>query len=207
MAGKFFLEKKSIDRALILLRDVVAALENAGVRYSLDGGTALGVIREGRLLPWDTDIDLAVDSSDLPRLKYAAIILFFKGYRIRFRRAEVQAGPLALGDVRVVKIWKRRFFFLRGEMIDIFLRYSENENCYWLLGGKDRMSLCKMPARFHNELSSIQFNGRNYIIPRDWDEFLTYRYGDWRIPVKAWDAFVNDGSITCATPETNLPAI
>ena len=195
MSGRFFLDHASLPHALALINDVALTLSCHGVTYSLDGGTALGIIREGRLLPWDTDIDLAVDAKDWRKLKNAGISLFLKGYRVRFRRAKSDAGPISRGDIRVMKIWRRRFFFFKGEMVDVFLRYIEDENCYWLLEGKDRKALCKMPVRFHNQLTSVYFNGINHNIPLNWDEFLTHRYGDWRTPVINWDAFVDDGSI------------
>ena len=39
-----------------------------GVRYWLDGGSALGALRHGGLVPWDDDLDLSILEEDEPLL-------------------------------------------------------------------------------------------------------------------------------------------
>jgi hypothetical protein len=51
-------------RARSVLRRTMAAATASGVRLYLDCGTLLGHVREGRILPWDDDIDLAVLGPD-----------------------------------------------------------------------------------------------------------------------------------------------
>ena len=46
---------------------VAEALNRAGVRWWVDHGTLLGIVRDTRLLPWDRDIDLSLMSHDLDR--------------------------------------------------------------------------------------------------------------------------------------------
>ena len=55
------------------LRLVAAALDGAGVRWWVDHGTLLGLVREGRPLPWDDDLDVSLEHDDLPRA-VAAIV-------------------------------------------------------------------------------------------------------------------------------------
>ncbi len=47
-----------VERELGLLREVALAFDGLGVASWLDQGTLLGVVRGGRLLAWDHDIDL-----------------------------------------------------------------------------------------------------------------------------------------------------
>lgn len=199
MAGTEKLEGKVLSRSLEMLNDVTNTLEYFGVRCSLDGGTALGVIREGRLLPWDTDMDIAIDATELKKLKLALWVLFFKGYRVRTRRLFKATEPLAKNAVRVVKVWRRKWLFLKGpEMLDIFVRYKKDDMCYWVLGGNKKSQVTivnSMPAIFHDELKKVAFNNKDFFVAADEDGFLTYRYGDWRTPVKEWNAFEHDGAI------------
>ena len=199
MAGIEKLEGKVLARSLSMLNEVTDTLDRYKIQYSLDGGTALGVIREGRLLPWDTDMDIAIDSSQLIELKPALWALFFKGYRIRIRRLRTAAYPISEGAVRVIKVWRRKWLFFKGpEMLDIFVRHKDADLCYWILGGdkkSQRVALNSMPVKFHDELKKILFNNKYFYIAKDDDSFLTYRYGEWRTPVKQWDAFKNDGAI------------
>jgi hypothetical protein len=41
------------------------ALDEAGIEWWLDHGTLLGITREGRLLPWDEDVDLSIHHEQL----------------------------------------------------------------------------------------------------------------------------------------------
>ena len=34
------------------------------INYFLEGGTLLGIVRDGDLLPWDHDVDISIDYSD-----------------------------------------------------------------------------------------------------------------------------------------------
>jgi lipopolysaccharide cholinephosphotransferase len=47
-------------------------LQNAEVPYTANGGTLLGALRHGGVIPWDVDGDVAVRHSDLPRIFEAA---------------------------------------------------------------------------------------------------------------------------------------
>ncbi len=51
------------------LRLVIEVLNSSGAKWWIDHGTLLGLIREARLLPWDSDIDLSILSSDLDKIK------------------------------------------------------------------------------------------------------------------------------------------
>jgi phosphorylcholine metabolism protein LicD len=41
----------------------------------------------------------------------------------------------------------------------------------------------------------IEFKGFKYSIPNLTDEYLTYRYGDWKKPVKNWNTFTDDNAL------------
>lgn len=196
MAGKATLQGDVLRQSLEVLNTVAEECDRAGIRLALDGGTALGVVREQRLLPWDTDMDLAIDWSEVPRFKRLVVRLWCRhGYRIRFRYATRDIGPYRKGDLRVFKIWKRKFFLLKGDVLmEVFVRKQQDGKAHWLLGN-DKPLLNAMPEKFHQDLTTIDFNGRQFYVPAATDEFLTYRYGDWRTPVKEWDAFKQDGAI------------
>lgn len=195
MSGTAQLEGQVLADTLQLLNDIDDVFGQLGIRFALDGGTALGVVREGRLLPWDTDIDIAVDSSHVALLRQATRKLFFRGYRIRYRLASADIGPFNKGDVRLIKIWRRKWGFFKGDaLVDVFLRKSSDGQAFWLLGN-DNLTLNAMPEKFHNEVRAVTFNNRQFNVPADTDEFLTFRYGDWKTPVKEWDAAKNDGAI------------
>ncbi|KAM6033166.1 LOW QUALITY PROTEIN: ribitol 5-phosphate transferase FKRP [Chlamydotis macqueenii] len=52
-------------------RHVAGALESAGVRYWLEGGSLLGAARLGDIIPWDYDVDLGI-SEDVGKCRWLA---------------------------------------------------------------------------------------------------------------------------------------
>ncbi|NXC07968.1 FKRP protein, partial [Orthonyx spaldingii] len=55
-------------------RHVVAELEAAGVRYWLEGGSLLGAVRLGDIIPWDYDVDLGLYRDDVPKCRWLAAV-------------------------------------------------------------------------------------------------------------------------------------
>ncbi|NWT49411.1 FKRP protein, partial [Chroicocephalus maculipennis] len=53
-------------------RHVVGALEAAGVRYWLEGGSLLGAARLGDIIPWDYDVDLGIYQEDMGKCRWLA---------------------------------------------------------------------------------------------------------------------------------------
>lgn len=53
-----------------------------GVRYFLDGGTAIGAAREGGFIPWDDDVDFKVLREDYDAFRDAMKRCLPKGYRL-----------------------------------------------------------------------------------------------------------------------------
>ncbi|XP_074023318.1 ribitol 5-phosphate transferase FKRP [Numenius arquata] len=53
-------------------RHVAGALEAAGVRYWLEGGSLLGAARLGDIIPWDYDVDLGIYREDVGKCRWLA---------------------------------------------------------------------------------------------------------------------------------------
>ncbi|NXT79913.1 FKRP protein, partial [Zapornia atra] len=56
-------------------RHVVSILEAAGIRYWLEGGSLLGAVRSGDIIPWDYDVDLGLYREDLGKCHWLAAVL------------------------------------------------------------------------------------------------------------------------------------
>lgn len=194
MAGKTRLTGKNHDDAMLLLEHVCTALDNADVKYCVDAGTLLGIVRENRLLPWDNDLDLAVSRVELSKLDGPMEALRQMGYRVRALTHTREDPPMHLQEVRIVKVSVRRFYFFRGVQLDIFIKTKTDDTYTWA-EGISRYARKSVPARFHDELGTIEFAGRDYPIPADADGYLTCRYGDWRTPNKDWDHIHDDQAL------------
>ncbi|CAN8179137.1 unnamed protein product [Coccothraustes coccothraustes] len=53
-------------------RHVLAQLEAAGIRHWLEGGTLLGAVRLGDVIPWDYDVDVGLYRDDVPKCRWLA---------------------------------------------------------------------------------------------------------------------------------------
>ena len=195
MAGKTRLEGKNLDIALRMLHVVTTELESVSIPYWLEGGTLLGVIRENRLLPWDNDMDISMYKTDQRKLILVMIKLFFKGYRISIKHYKRDAGPFKKGELRMIKVRNFEPYFRKGKvMLDIFLKRKIDNDFFWTVGVKSPV-LKSAPAKFYEELDWIEFNNKKYMISKDLDGYLTYRYGDWKTTVKTWNFKKDDNAI------------
>lgn len=151
--------------AAVALSALKQCFDKADIPFFLISGTLLGCIREGKLLGHDKDIDIGVWNthtvSDLANIiRYSGCFYVLPNYS---------------QDILVVR-------HVNGVAVDIFIHYRE-PNDYWHAGGK---------SSWHNspfELTYYNFLGDHYLIPKDYDLYLTENYGrDWRIPKTDFDS-------------------
>ncbi len=195
MAGNLKLVGKIADVALDMLKKTCQALENNTIDYILEGGTLLGIIREERLLPWDNDLDITVKYEDLDKILKARKDIWKAGYRTRVRHYKEDIGPFKKGQVKIIKVQTRKLFFFKGfTLLDIFVKKRVDGKYYWTVGGKN-IVLKSAPEKFYKELSKVDFKGHDYSIPKDYKEYLTYRYGQWNIVKKDYNYKKDDNAI------------
>ena len=193
MAYKITLSKKNKEIAESLLLDVAKSLDILSVNYWLEGGTLLGIKRESRLLPWDNDLDLSINSSEVSKIDDLIINLKSKNLRVRVRKFKKTTEFFNSGDIRIIKIRNKRFFnLLKGSVcLEIFVKYPEKEKTYWMIGNTTK----NVPSKYYAKLQSIKFKDYLFSIPMLTEEYLTYRYGDWKKPVKEWNTFTDDKAL------------
>jgi hypothetical protein len=71
-------EQVGLTYQIVMVVDYLLRKHN--IHYWVDGGTALGVIRHGGMIPWDNDADIEILESDVPKL--LAIKDEFKKYNL-----------------------------------------------------------------------------------------------------------------------------
>ena len=187
------LKGKNLIRAKRLLADTGKILTNHGIRWWLDHGTLLGIIRNNELIPYDHDVDVCVSGEDAD--KFLAIMNRFKPqYRVRLRYDYMGKLP---GTLRVAKIK-----FLLGRItksrsaeelhLDIFFNYPQKDGYfYWI----DSCTLKRSPEKYYHSLSTVEWNNSRYPVPGNTEGYLAYRFGDWRTPVQEYDSSLDDRAI------------
>ncbi len=192
MSGRHTLEGKNGIVALKMLEDVSDILEKNNIEFCLESGTLLGIVREGRLLPWDNDVDISIKEEYLDKLLSSLSEISSLGYRVRSKIFENDSEPFKKGVTRIVKIRNNRFFFFRGKVtLDIYIKFKKDDKYYYQCGQTKKAS----NATFYEGLEEITFNEKKYKIPSNHEAYLTCKYGNWKIVDKSWNAFEDDNAI------------
>lgn len=84
------MDEKAAIKSLMELKEI---LDEYNVEYWLDCGTLLGAVREGKLIPWDKDIDLGVWYRDQSKMLKAAEDFRRKGFLVNFFRNIISKKP------------------------------------------------------------------------------------------------------------------
>ena len=153
------------------LRDAKGIFDSLGIPFWIDSGTLLGAYRDHDFCKGDEDdIDI--------------------GTWTEFQTDEIIRRAQALG-FRRLDSWKTQFHLHRnGSLIDI-LFLSKNKGMAYSRGYRtyeDHVGYpFVVPVHFFEELTTIEFQGMTFKCPADIDGYLTYRFGNWRVPVGSAD--------------------
>jgi hypothetical protein len=151
------------------IEDLVRAFDGAGIPFFFAAGTALGLVREGRPLSADSDIDLGILADDWDR---DALVEVFT----RHPHFDLDPHP----QTQKVGVRHRG-----GSPIDVFRFYPEGGRV-WHDG---------VFVRWHNspfDVTRREVRSLAVPLPADTDRYLNENYGDWRTPNPAFDAFTED---------------
>ena len=171
-----------------MLLNTIDILNDNNIKYWIEAGTLLGIIRDGDLIPWDYDADIGINAesiNDIMKLK----MKFFPRYLIKKKFIETGWLP---GNVRVIKVkttWEK--IKQLNFHLDLFCLYRVENNYRW----SDSNALKHVNRKFYDKLDIIDWEGRKIYIPSNVEEYLTLRYGDWKSPKKNYNAGTQDGAI------------
>ena len=73
-----------LDRIKRMLFESLDIFEKYSIKYWIDDGTLLGIIRDGDLIPWDHDVDVGISGESASKLM-SIWYKFFPKYIIRKR--------------------------------------------------------------------------------------------------------------------------
>lgn len=194
-----FSNEKTIEKARRTLIDITDFLDSNNIPYHLDAGTLLGIIRDGDILPWDHDLDISISleyANDFNKIKNKLIL---KGYRVTSRISTVEKGPVKKGNFRIFKVkplWKsilKNVIPSLGEnsiILDVFVISADKDHAYWQAMKK----LFKVDKKYFTSSETIAYRNRMLKIPIHASDYLTERYGNWKVPVKEWNTGRDDKS-------------
>ena len=182
---------KNIRKARKMLFYSTDFLTKHGIKYFLEGGTLLGIVRDGDLLPWDHDVDISIDYSDAEKLDKLRWRFYFMGYRLTCRKGRKSYGPIKRNDYRIFKLKPLGYSFLKMfyapfaekmVVLDIFVKKDDDKYTYWQSMGK----FLRVDKSHYESHETIDFMGCKLTAPYNYKDYLTSKYGDWSVPVKEW---------------------
>lgn len=154
----------------LVLEHIVALFTLNNVRYWLEGGSLLGAVRNGQLIPWDYDIDLGMDLNDTAKVQYLEA---------------AKQGPVVDPEGFVWEMSQpHEGQFIRVQYsktnrihVDIFPFYSKNGTMtkdFWF---KDHPQDKEFPESYLNPMESIGFMGITVPAPNRVREFVELKFG------------------------------
>ncbi|HRX15412.1 MAG TPA: hypothetical protein P5123_03785, partial [Spirochaetota bacterium] len=152
----------------IAIRDICEVFNSCKVPFFFAAGTALGFIREGKVLEHDADIDVGIMEKDWA----ADIIMDAFNRHPHFLLEEPHPDNPKIGLVHC-----------GGADIDIFRFYKENDSFYHNGGF----------VRWKNSIFNTKkysFDRAEFFLPDPADKYLTENYGNWKLPDPQFDAFL-----------------
>ena len=185
------LTDKNLIRARKVMFDVINFLENENIGYYLEGGTLLGIVRDGDLLPWDHDIDLSISVTDAEKFAKNKKKLFRKGYRVTQRKVHKDIGGFKDGQYRIFKVKRFLPSILKGVfpvfhkfmiVADIFVKADDDKYSYWQAMEK----IMRVDKKYYSSFETVEYMGKALRVPLNYKDYLTEKYGDWSTPIKDW---------------------
>lgn len=178
--------KQRHEEALKILHCITHTMEKLHIEHHIDAGTLLGLYRDGRLIPWDDDLDIAIDSCQLPRFikNQCDIIGSLRAlttcdWGVNIYAAQKSYCSICKGDIRAVKLEPLNSMF---PSIDVFVKYKHQDQKHYLLSSR----AIEMPAKYTKTLKKHRISGLEWYLPADPGNYLTHHYGDWEKPIINW---------------------
>lgn len=184
------------EQATQVLVTLCATLNNTNIRYYVDAGTLLGIVRDGDLIPWDDDLDIALHAPDvslfesqLPTLLDAIKTTFGEQYTAHTYMTKSGFGAVPAGAIRSFKLVPINPKSTMS-MIDIFVKYIDGNDMDYCLASRG----IRMPSIHFNSFDDFVFKQQHIKLPHQHEAYLLAHYGDWQTPKPDWSLSELDNS-------------
>jgi hypothetical protein len=207
------------------LKWIVTQLIHHEVNYWLDSGSLLGIVRDGKLIDSDGDIDIGIWENDLANFDEFSNVLSDAGYKIRkcyYKEKIIKCKLMHFDSInRVIdinifrKLGSHSWCIQPIEMFDeltiiqrkiytkLFTVYKNKEKSYY-----DKFPFSRVlkfgcwwvPTHYFSETKYLNVNTECLVVPYDEEAYLKLRYGEWRIPNSNWNFIKDDGALLKKIP-------
>lgn len=164
------------------IKELQNILEKANIVFFFDMGTLLGIVREGRLLGHDLDIDIAISDNNKETINLVRSTLLNSGCRQKF--LYIVDGIGIVEESYVINNIKFDINYYKTDQnhSKCYLLYTSHGKKY-----KDelKLSVVELSCSPIADIEKISFADTKINIPQNAEHYLAERYGEnWRIPDK-----------------------
>lgn len=159
------------DDIYLELVDIIKKMDSLnGLNYFFSCGTALGLVRDGQLLPWDNDVDIDVIGPTLKQVEALECIMLDSGYT---KKRDLSNG---LGKVQMV--------FAKEPHHCIDFCFWQEENGFYINDVPESIFFIRRHIKsLYKSVEFFELNGCKFLIPNPPEDYFTYLYGkDWKTP-------------------------
>jgi len=195
------MDHKEIVKSLKVLKRI---FDKHGIFFWLEGGTLIGAVREGKIIPWDDDADITIWIEDACKLIDARKDFEDTEFEMHIIPVHIPTYGLGHYEIRDKKTKKHLICILfnyeaKGYMVRArFLPPISNAIKYFYITKNDKLlklswkillkfhlyrdHVVRYPMKCFGTPSTIEFYGEEFHIPGNYDKCLTHMYGDWKTP-------------------------
>jgi lipopolysaccharide cholinephosphotransferase len=168
--------------SLSLARNIIASLSDAALAMKIplviDFGTLLGIVRDGDLILWDDDIDFSAPFEFASQVE-ALLVSFTHSNRSLnwfLERTSNKEG--------YVSSYQLTFADDKNEVTNFvtsiaFRQTKENKSIHM-----PSLGMWYSPLSHFGSMEMIEWQGQQIQVPWGYKDYLSFQYGDWRIPKK-----------------------
>jgi len=161
-----------------LAREIIKKFSKEAIKNNIplciDFGTLLGIVRDGDIILWDDDVDFAIDVNMIDTIEQW-IINTTKKIDIKFL-IEKQSDKNNRTTSYQIKILNKNF---NNFIISITARENDEKGYSIHLPSLGKWYA---PMKHFEYLETIVWENVEILVPSNYKEYLTFVYGDWKIP-------------------------